>query len=104
LYLRDGIVTQEIQHDLDKLGIAKNSGEERSVRGWKQKAAGIAGRSPGPQKNTGMAHGGAVSRSGAEWAGNRKVATSPRRAGEAEWEWQRAAPATAGSWGAGGGD
>jgi hypothetical protein len=29
LYLRDGIVTQEEQRDLDKLGIAKNSGEEK---------------------------------------------------------------------------
>jgi hypothetical protein len=29
LYLRDGIVTQEEQHDLDKLGIAKNAGEEK---------------------------------------------------------------------------
>ena len=29
LYLRDGIVTQEEQHDLDKLGIAKNAREEK---------------------------------------------------------------------------
>jgi uncharacterized radical SAM superfamily Fe-S cluster-containing enzyme len=29
LLLRDGIVTQEVQHDLDKLGIAKNAGEEK---------------------------------------------------------------------------
>ncbi len=27
--LREGIVTTEIQHDLDKLGIAKNAGEEK---------------------------------------------------------------------------
>jgi hypothetical protein len=52
LYLRDGIVTQEIQHDLDKLGIAKNSGEEKKrARDAKQKAAGIAGEARGPQKN-----------------------------------------------------
>src|SRR5712664_4004751 len=43
LYLRDGIVTQEIQHDLDKLGIAKNAGEEKKrARDAKQKAAGEA--------------------------------------------------------------
>jgi hypothetical protein len=29
MVLRDGIVTTEVQHDLDKLGIAKNSGEEK---------------------------------------------------------------------------
>jgi uncharacterized radical SAM superfamily Fe-S cluster-containing enzyme len=29
LVLRDGIVTEEEQHDLDKLGIAKNAGEEK---------------------------------------------------------------------------
>jgi hypothetical protein len=29
LMLREGIVTQEVQHDLDKLGIAKNAGEEK---------------------------------------------------------------------------
>jgi uncharacterized radical SAM superfamily Fe-S cluster-containing enzyme len=29
LMLRDGIVTTEVQHDLDNLGIAKNAGEER---------------------------------------------------------------------------
>src|SRR6266851_4239780 len=49
LHLREGIVTQEIQHDLDKLGIAKNSGEEKKrARDAKQKAAGEA---RGPQKN-----------------------------------------------------
>ena len=29
MVLRDGIITTEVQHDLDKLGIAKNSGEEK---------------------------------------------------------------------------
>jgi hypothetical protein len=29
LLLRDGIVTTEVQHDLEKLGIAKNAGEEK---------------------------------------------------------------------------
>jgi 7,8-dihydro-6-hydroxymethylpterin dimethyltransferase len=29
MVLRDGIITNEVQHDLDKLGIAKNSGEEK---------------------------------------------------------------------------
>jgi hypothetical protein len=39
LYLRDGIVTQEEQRDLDKLGIAKNAGEEKKrARDAKQKA------------------------------------------------------------------
>src|SRR5439155_7366056 len=38
LYLREGIVTQEEQHDLDKLGIAKNAGEEKKrARDAKQK-------------------------------------------------------------------
>jgi hypothetical protein len=30
LLLRDGIVTQEVQHDLDKLGIAKTAREEKT--------------------------------------------------------------------------
>ncbi len=48
LHLREGIVTQEIQHDLDKLGIAKNSGEEKKrARDAKQKAS----EARGPQKN-----------------------------------------------------
>jgi uncharacterized radical SAM superfamily Fe-S cluster-containing enzyme len=62
LYLRDGIVTQEIQHDLDKLGIAKNSGEEKKrARDAKQRAADPtlsqsarkdgAREARGPQKN-----------------------------------------------------
>src|SRR5437667_248104 len=39
LYLRDGIVTQEQQRDLDKLGIAKNAREEKMrARDAKQKA------------------------------------------------------------------
>src|SRR5579864_4137354 len=49
LYLRDGIVTQEEQHDLDKLGIAKNAREEKiRARDAKQKAS---GEQRGPQKN-----------------------------------------------------
>jgi uncharacterized radical SAM superfamily Fe-S cluster-containing enzyme len=48
LYLRDGIVTQEEQHDLDKLGIAKNAGEEKKrARDAKLKSA----EARGPQKN-----------------------------------------------------
>jgi hypothetical protein len=51
LYLRDGIVTQEEQRDLDKLGIAKNAREEKlRARDAKQKTA-VDGR--GPQKNDG---------------------------------------------------
>src|SRR5881409_2243372 len=46
LLLRDGIVTQEEQRDLDKLGIAKNAREEKiRARDAKQKEA------RGPQKN-----------------------------------------------------
>src|SRR5438876_2576486 len=59
LYLRDGIVTQEEQHDLDKLGIAKNAGEEKKrARDAKIKAASGVGLQAsgsngerGPQKN-----------------------------------------------------
>jgi hypothetical protein len=56
LYLRDGIVTQEEQRDLDKLGIAKNAGEEKKrARDAKAKAssAGLqaSGEPRGPQKN-----------------------------------------------------
>jgi 7,8-dihydro-6-hydroxymethylpterin dimethyltransferase len=48
LYLRDGIVTQEEQHDLDKLGIAKNAREEKMrARDAKIKAS----EARGPQKN-----------------------------------------------------
>src|SRR5947199_3290696 len=49
LYLRDGIVTQEEQRDLDKLGIAKNAREEKiRARDAKAKAT-VEAR--GPQKN-----------------------------------------------------
>jgi hypothetical protein len=61
LYLRDGIVTQEEQHDLDKLGIAKNAGEEKKrARDAKQKQvvgrpSSVVGEADpqvrGPQKN-----------------------------------------------------
>jgi len=60
LYLRDGIVTQEEQRDLDKLGIAKNAREEKMrARDAKLKDI-VVGRSSsvvgqdeqrGPQKN-----------------------------------------------------
>jgi len=45
LLLRDGIVTTEEQHDLDKLGIAKNSREE------KMRARDAKAGERGPQKN-----------------------------------------------------
>src|SRR5205809_920702 len=56
LYLRDGIVTQEEQRDLDKLGIAKNAREEKlRARDAKAKASGVglhaSGEARGPQKN-----------------------------------------------------
>src|SRR5205085_2931272 len=56
LYLRDGIVTQEEQRDLDKLGIAKNAGEEKKrARDAKLKASADTLGAPkdarGPQKN-----------------------------------------------------
>jgi len=39
LILKDEIMTTEVQHDLDKLGIAKNAGEEKKrARDAKQKA------------------------------------------------------------------
>jgi len=48
LYLRDGIVTQEEQRDLDKLGIAKNAREEKiRARDAKQKET----EARGPKKN-----------------------------------------------------
>jgi uncharacterized radical SAM superfamily Fe-S cluster-containing enzyme len=40
MVLREDIITNEVQHDLDKLGIAKNSGEEKlRARAAKQKQA-----------------------------------------------------------------
>ena len=56
LYLRDGIVTQEEQHDLDKLGIAKNAREEK-IRARDAKMKQVAGgqlpvgEERGPKKN-----------------------------------------------------
>jgi hypothetical protein len=48
LVLRDGIVTEEEQHDLDRLGIAKNSREEKiRARDAKQKTA----EARGPKKD-----------------------------------------------------
>jgi len=52
LVLRDGIVTQEEQRDLDKLGIAKNAREEKMrARDAKLHASGGNGDARGPQKN-----------------------------------------------------
>src|ERR1700692_924432 len=52
LLLKDELVTNEVQHDLDKLGIAKNSGEEKKrARDAKQQAAGAKGEARGPQKD-----------------------------------------------------
>src|SRR5436309_15021497 len=52
LVLRDGIVTQEEQRDLDKLGIAKNAREEKMrARDAKLHASGSNGDARGPQKN-----------------------------------------------------
>jgi hypothetical protein len=46
LLLRDNIVTTELQHDLDKLGIAKNAREEKTrARDLKQKQQ-VAGQAP----------------------------------------------------------
>ena len=51
LYLRDGIVTQEEQRDLDKLGIAKNAREEKIRARDAKIQAGANGNGRGPQKN-----------------------------------------------------
>ena len=63
LLLRENIVTTELQHDLDKLGIAKNAREEKTrARDLKQKedaklkgvaatAGEVQGEHRGPQKN-----------------------------------------------------
>jgi uncharacterized radical SAM superfamily Fe-S cluster-containing enzyme len=56
LKLREEIVTNELQHDLDKLGIAKTAREEKlRARDAKQKASGVglpaSGEARGPQKN-----------------------------------------------------
>ncbi len=53
LLLRDNIVTTELQRDLDKLGIAKNSREEKTrARDQKQKQVAEAkGEARGPEKN-----------------------------------------------------
>jgi hypothetical protein len=50
LLLKDELVTNEEQHDLDRLGIAKNSREEKiRARDAKQQAA--AAQARGPQKD-----------------------------------------------------
>jgi tetraether lipid synthase len=41
LYLRDEIVTNEVQHDLDKLGIAKTAREEKARARDKKAASGV---------------------------------------------------------------
>jgi len=51
LYLREGIVTEEEQHDLDKLGIAKNAREEKIRARDAKLKAGENGNARGPQKN-----------------------------------------------------
>ena len=51
LYLREGIVTQEEQHDLDKLGIAKNAREEKIRARDAKLKSGENGSARGPQKN-----------------------------------------------------
>ena len=77
LYLRDGIVTQEEQHDLDKLGIAKNAARRKDAGARCQ-----AEERSGLQRADGVA----VSRSRAErkTRGRRKWIHSARRAGETE--------------------
>jgi len=47
LKLREEIVTNELQHDLDKLGIAKNAREEKK----RARDAKLTGEARGPQKN-----------------------------------------------------
>ena len=49
LNLREEIVTNELQHDLDKLGIAKNAREEKKRARDAKSAASAEAR--GPQKN-----------------------------------------------------
>jgi hypothetical protein len=52
LLLRDDLVTTELQHDLDNLGIAKNAREEKKrARDAKQVADGVVAEHRGPQKN-----------------------------------------------------
>jgi uncharacterized radical SAM superfamily Fe-S cluster-containing enzyme len=51
LHLRENIVTLEEQHDLDKLGIAKNSGEEKKRARDAKQAAAAKGEPRGPQKD-----------------------------------------------------
>src|SRR5262249_5010330 len=51
LYLRDGIVTQEEQRDLDKLGIAKNAREEKiRARDAKLKESGVGPQASGEER------------------------------------------------------
>ena len=55
LRLRDDLVTNELQHDLDNLGIAKNSREEKKRARDAKAAAGVQASgnadARGPQKN-----------------------------------------------------
>ena len=65
LLLKDELVTNEEQHDLDKLGIAKNSGEEKKRARDAQASAGLAERSRSAERRCGLqcAHGCSLSRS-----------------------------------------
>ena len=90
LLLKDELVTTEEQHDLDKLGIAKNAGEEK-------KRARDAKRQ-GPRRTEERCrlrrpHGGAVSRSRAEReaGGERRRIHSAGFIVQTKREWQRAA-------------
>jgi len=49
LLLRENIVTTELQHDLDKLGIAKNAREEKKRARDARAAAGSAASGSGPR-------------------------------------------------------
>jgi len=52
MMLREELVTNELQHDLDKLGIAKTAREEKiRARDAKLQASATKGEARGPQKN-----------------------------------------------------
>ncbi len=51
LYLRENIVTNEVQHDLDKLGIAKTAREEKTRARDAKLAASLSAEKRGPEKN-----------------------------------------------------
>ena len=67
LLLREEIVTKEVQHDLDRLGIAKNAGEEKK-RARDAEAEAIAGRrAHGETLPPARAEGAGGSGPGADW-------------------------------------